>query len=309
MIEKISLCSRIQKNMAIAVGLGCLVATLNVAAGAEMPSMTPRLTPLNFLRGIPFIAVTVGAVETELMFDSGGKLGLTLPDDIIQRSGSVKVLAHKSKFGDAAGNVYEVADLLADKVYVAGVSLSTPIAGRAHYSWGLNISSGDAEAPDDLTRKQLNGAIGLEAFDGRALLFDYAHRQLGIYQPGQLPDLSASGWQVFDLKYDNEGPQITLNSAGKSLHFILDTGANLSTLKPSAINDADACSKTAELSYCGARELTDLQALGGQRLAAQKFVMVEMKEVTFDGILGGDFFSKYLVLFDLAHRKLWIKDA
>lgn len=304
MTQEPRLHSPIQKRLSILAGAFFLAATFNAAAGTEAPT----LATLSFVRGIPFVPVTVGAVKTELMFDSGGRLGITLPDDLIKRSGSVRVLEHKSKHGDAAGHVYEVADIVADEVSVAGVPLAKPVAGSVHYSWGLNVSSGNAGAPDDLSRKQANGTIGLQAFENQALLFDYAHQQLGIYPPGQLPDLAAAGWESLDLKYDNEGPSIVLKSAEKPLQFVLDTGGNASLIKPSSINYSHRCSHGAsESAYCGSKQMKDLKTLGGKRFGQQKFELVEMKGVSFDGILGADFFSRYLVIFDLAHHKLWIK--
>ncbi len=304
MIEPQYLRPRSRKFISFLASALLLTIAVNAAAGSE----TPSLLPLNFVHGIPFVAVSVGGIETELMFDSGGKLGITLANDLIQRSGSVEVLEHKSKRGDSAGRVYEVSDILARKVSVAGVPLAEPIAGSVHYDWGLNISSDNGGAPVDLTRKQANGAIGLEAFEGRALLFDYAQRRLGIYPTGFLPDLAAVGWQAIDLKYDNEGPQITLKWEGRPLRLVLDTGANVSILKPSALKSKHTCSKSkSELAYCGEKEFRNLKTLNGKGLRTQKFILVEMRGVTFDGILGGDFFAHHLVVFDLVHRKLWIK--
>lgn len=270
----------------VAIGLLHFTPTL----ASTLSKNEPMLAPLTIIHGIPFIPVSIGSVKTDLLLDSGGGFGVSLANEIIQKSNSVKILEHKSKFSDVAGNVYEVSDILASDVSVAGVHLASPLTGSVHHTWGLDIAAGETKEPEELSQKSLNGAIGLGAFKGRALLLDYTQHRLGMYSPGLLPDLSRSGWKPIHLKYDNEGAQVELVSLGKKMRFILDTGANLSLLKPSSIQEGNCAKEQSTVHYCGTKDIVKIKTSDGLDLKDMKFIMAELKEVTADGILGGDFF-------------------
>jgi hypothetical protein len=161
--------------------------------------------------------------------------------------------------------------------------------GSVHHTWGLDISSGGTKEPIELSQKSQNGAIGLGAFKGRILLLDYHRRQLGIYPPGLPLDFSKSGWTSVGLKYDNEGAQIELALRDKKIRLILDTGANLSLLKPSSVKDRSCEKEKSAVSYCGTKDVVDLKTSDGHSVKNIKFIMAELREITADGILGATF--------------------
>ena len=70
------------------------------AAISQHAFAAPDVIPVELINGLPFINVAVGAASTRAMFDSGGKLGISLPAAIIEKAGTVKVLDEKKKFKD-----------------------------------------------------------------------------------------------------------------------------------------------------------------------------------------------------------------
>lgn len=262
------------------------------AAASADAAAAPAVVPLEFIRGLPFIDVTIGAAQARMMFDSGGALGLSVAEPTIAKAGSVKLLEKTYRFMDLNGKVYEVPELEAGEVAVGAARLGT-VKGRVHTKWG----GGDSEGPEaELTRARESGAIGLDAFAGRPLLFDYKQLTMSIYEPGEAPELDRSQWRSLQLGYGGEGPYVTLQARGKTLKFVLDTGTPVNLVDVNAFN----CGQ------CDRPLLGDLRDAGGQPLLVQDAERIDLGGAPFDGILGAPFFRSYRIVFDLAHRQLHI---
>lgn len=299
-------CMRAARHLATTLCLILAAPTISVAA--HQASTT--VIPLRFIQKIPFVQVVVGDASADLMFDSGGQLGITLQADLIKQAGSVTLLEHKTKHGDASGNVYEVQDMIASKVLVGNLSLGQ-VKGSVHYDWGLGASSDNAGQLSELKEARKTGTIGLAAFAPRPLLIDFAHRELTVYQPGGMPDLNTPGWRSLALKYDEVGPQVVLTLLGRPTKFILDTGATNSFLEPGSLDPEKfptLCKDKPEGSnYCGHMDLLDIQDQNKMPIGVLPVELVEMKGVPFDGLLGADFFVSHFVFIDFAKKLVWIK--
>lgn len=274
-----------------------VAAILHTAAAAAAPDVVP----LTFINDIPFVAVAVGAAPTRLMIDSGGSLGMSIPVTTVARAGSVTLLDHKTKFRDLGGQVFEVQDFVAERVVVGATRLDK-INGRIHTQWG-----GAPEGPEaELTKARQAGAIGLEAFGNRPLMFDYQRRTLTIFEPGEGPQTTESGWQTLRLDYGKEGPSVTLQVGGKPLKFVLDTGARVNLVNPGAlvsVSTAPACDG------CDPRLLPEVRDANGRALGAMKAERVRLDGAPFDGLLGAPFFADRRVIFDLSAHRLLIAPA
>ncbi len=247
--------------------------------------------PLEFVSGIPFIQVTVGAAPPErMMFDSGGMIGISVPQSTIERSASVKVLDEKERFSDLQGQVHEVSKLVAQDV-VIGKTRFAAVDGRVDTHWGGE--SNDAKLAEALQ----GGVVGLDMFAGRPLLFDYKRRTMSIYAAGQNASADWKKWRALPLGYGNEGPFVTLQVAGKPKKFVLDTGAQVNLVDSAKFECAKDCPRP---------RLPKLADAGGRALQSQDAERVDLAEAPFDGILGAPFFRSYRVVFDLKGGRLHI---
>ena len=273
-------------------------AVVHLAAGAA------DSVPLSFIDGLPFASVKVGSVTSSMMIDSGGSLGISLPEATLSKSGSVTMLDRKTKFKDLQGKVYEVQDLLARQVVVGNTPLDA-VEGRVHVQWG-----GAPEGPEaELTPARRTGAIGLGAFGKRPLMFDYRLGTLTMFAPGEGPQAGQQGWRALRLDYGKEGPNITLLVNGKPLKFVLDTGTPVNLVNQDSLAPVSAraeCQQAAGKPSCNARELGQVTDSSGNRLDSFSAERATLQGAPFDGLLGGPFFRQYRVLFDLAARRLLI---
>lgn len=255
----------------------------------------PDTADLGFINGLPFTTVKIGATSSRMLIDSGGALGLSIPESTVKQSGSVTLLGTTSRFSDLHGAVFEVPNLVARQVVVGKTALD-PVEGRLHVEWGGAAEGREAE----LTKARQAGAIGLAAFGKRPLMFDYAKGRMVIYAPGEGPQAGKDGWQALPLAYGREGPNVSLRVGGQLRKFVLDTGAQVN-LADTAKLPASTCQG------CDPRELGELRDEEGRSLGTMKAERIDLGGAPFDGILGAPFFRAHRVLIDIAGRRLLVQ--
>lgn len=263
-------------------------ATLHLAAMAA-----PDAAELSFINGLPFTTVKIGATASRMMIDTGGALGLSIPESTVRQSGSVTLLDTRAKFRDLHGKVFEVPNLLARQVVVGKTELG-PVEGKLHVQWGGEDSNAE------LNKAREAGAIGVAAFGDRPLVFDYARGRMEIHAPGEGPQAGKEGWQALPLAYGKEGPNVSLLVDGKPRKFVLDTGA------PVNLVDAGTFSREAPACQGCERPLGELRDEAGRSFGALKAVPISLNGAPFDGILGAPFFRAYRVLIDVSGRRLLV---
>jgi len=278
---------------------GCVLHSVATAAD---------VVPLTFINALPFATVKIGATQSQLMIDSGGSLGISIPEQTIKNAGSVQLLEQTTKFRDLGGQVYEVQNLVARQVTVGKTELG-PVEGRVHVQWGGAPEGQDAA----LTKARQAGAIDLAAFRKRAVMFDYRLGSMTVYEPGEGLQTGQPGWQDLRLESGRIGPNITLIVNGKPLRFVLDTGAQLNLVNATslaALVPEGACQPApAGSAPCDPGELGTVQDGSGRSLGKLTAQRIDLNGAPFDGILGAPFFQGHKVLFDLTGNRLLIAPA
>lgn len=280
-----------------------LIAAFAVLATARA-APAPDSIPLEFIDGLPFVDVAIGATHARLLFDSGGPLGISIPSSTIAAAGSVTVLEHKSKFKDLQGRLYEVPDVLAARVVVGHTALAD-VPGREHVQWG----GAGAGADTPLTRARTAGAIGASAFGNLPLLFDYRRGTLAIYAAGAGPRAGDAGWQALALDYGKEGPSVRLRVGDRLLRFVVDTGSQVDLVDPARLPAAPCSIVGAAVAACDPRTAPDVRSEDGQALGPMTFERIALHGAPFDGVLGTPFFAHHRVLLDVAAHRLLVAPA
>lgn len=67
-------------------------AAMTVAARAA------DVVPMTFINGLPFVEVAVGATSSSLMIDSGGSLGISIPEMTVEKSGRSRYSIRQRSF-------------------------------------------------------------------------------------------------------------------------------------------------------------------------------------------------------------------
>lgn len=294
-----------QKQMALlfsvvrTAGAG-LLAALALSAHAE-----GRKVPVTMIDGLPVIAVQLGAVKVDFLLDTGGQIGITVPDPLITGATKVALSGGEQKMTDAAGHVYLVRKVVAQSVRVGDAELG-PVDGLVNYQWGLSVGK---EGAPEVTKK---GVIGLKALAIKNVLFDIAAGSVSLYDRGtQGPDVS--GWKRAKFEYDARGVVLRIVVNGVGAAMSLDTAATNSMIR----KDAKLFSKTRspcvgkkpDASFCGMATLK-VDAEGQEPgVGSIEAAVVQMGAVPFDGLLGIDFFQSRRVYLDFESSTAFIQDV
>lgn len=283
-----------------------VTAALLFACGASLAS--PTVIPVKIADdlGVPFIRVTLGTVKADLMLDTGGQIGITVPETLITPTTGVFLTGRQERRTDVTGKIFHVRQLIAPDVYLDTAKLG-PVAGALHYDWGLRINDDDRmPAPESLKA----GVIGLGALSSRNMLLDMAQQRLLLYERGGMERPDLSSWQHVPFVYDYEGIVITLHADGVPIRFSLDTGASTSILRDDAAiftqRPSPCAGKQAEDTHCGIWRLTRPES-HGMPLDDLDVLVVPMASVPFDGLIGMDFLGSHKVFIDFDTQTLHIQ--
>lgn len=273
--------------------------------GASTPSLAKEVVAVRFIDSVPVIDVRLSDVTASLFLDTGGQLGISVPERLVSQKTGIRRTGSHFKSMDAAGHLFEVEAVVAPSVRIGEMELG-PVKGQIHYDWGLNVGRG---APPDVLN---NGALGLAAFYPRNLLFDFANGSLTVFDDGESfeHELEA-GWKAVPFAYDARGIVVTFSSDGAAASFSLDSPANATVVRLDAKifeRIGLPCDRRAVHDMCGLTTLRNVRA-GAMRLADLPVAVVRMGPVPFDGLLGVDFFRKYKIFVDFGSHTLHLREA
>lgn len=281
----------------------CLVAALSLFGAS--PSEAAEVIPVRFIDGLPVIEVQLGAIRADFLLDTGGQLGITVPQPLINSATGVKLGIEQRKMVDAAGKVFMVQSVVASTLRLGAAELG-PVDGLVNYKWGLKVGPGDAP---EVTNK---GAIGLGALSSRNVLLDLGAGQIMLFDKGEPSRLDAAGWPSVPFTYDKSGVVIQIDVNGATAARSLDTAATTSMLRKDAklfASIASPCSgKPRTATFCGMKRLGGVQA-GKSHLGSLTVAVVQMGSVPFDGLLGIDFFLARKVFIDFDSKVILIQDT
>lgn len=280
-------------------------AALVFACGASLASPTViPVTTIDDLR-LPLIPVTLGTVTTHLMLDTGGQIGITVPEALVGPATGVFLTGRQERRIDATGKVSRVRQLIAPIVDLDTAKLG-PVAGSVNYEWGLRIND-DERMP---TPESLNaGVIGLGALSSHNLLLDMAQQRLLLYARGSAEQPDIAAWRQIPFTYDESGILVTLTADGVPLRFSLDTGASSSMLSRDAAifakRPSPCAGEQADDAHCGMWRLEPLESEGAP-FAGVDVLVAPMAGVPFDGLIGMDFLRAHKVYIDFDTRTLHV---
>ena len=152
---------------------------------------------------------------------------------------------------------------------------------------------------------ELLGSVALDAFAGRVVTLDIAHRRLVIESPATLPERLRHAHEV-GVRYGREveglalTPFVGVKSRAGTLWMEVDTGSD-----GAAVIGRHAAPPLG----------LDASAKGGQDLAASLDGDVALRcrawvdDLVYDGNIGSPTLAHWVVTFDLEKSRLWIADA
>jgi hypothetical protein len=267
-----------------------VVVSPSLVYASSKPAEKPQVIKLQrFRKALWKVHVTIKDKPGDFLLDTGG--GITLVTDAFAKGMDCKFWGRttgynmfgKRKDGPHCDNV----KILAGDVPLTPVSIGT-------------IDFGDQFAGD----KSPDGLLSLDAFDGQAFTFDQQAGILTIETPKSLAQRTKAMKEV-QLRVSRECSARCLSvflgvptSEGLTW-LILDSGAggvSLISRDHAKLFGLDPNRKEQQLKF---------DAAPGVPIDSPVLVT----DMIMDGNLGQPFMSQYVITFDLAHARLWLKKA
>ncbi|MBI0104123.1 aspartyl protease family protein [Gilliamella sp. W8145] len=249
---------------------------------------------------LPLIMMDFQGEQIAMTLDTGSKIALHLPMDLINKIPNKTENSEKIRSIDLSGGVTELKSFIVNKLELNSFTFNK-VQVVEYKDWGLVISS-DPNIDDSEDTDEDKPVIGLGLFDGNVLTINYPESNITISDDTST-DLNPN-WVAIPFDLNDEGLVVTLSDGIKNYKMVLDTGATVSLIKqqslsPESIKISDPEDDFKSISL-------DVNNVANDSVLP---IIIDSfpNEFQSDGLLGADFLSKNRVKIDFKNKQMWIQ--
>ena len=249
---------------------------------------------------LPLIMMDFQGEKITMTLDTGSKIALHLPMDLINKIPNKTENSEKIRSIDLSGGVTELKSFIVNKLELNSFTFNK-VQVVEYKDWGLVISS-DPTIDDSEDTDEDKPVIGLGLFDGYVLTINYPESNLTLSDDTST-DLNPN-WVAIPFDLNDEGLVVTLSDGIKNYKMVLDTGATVSLIKqqslsPESIKISDPEDDFKSISL-------DVNNVANDSVLP---IIIDSfpNEFQSDGLLGADFLSKNRVKIDFKNKQMWIQ--
>ncbi|WP_133052187.1 aspartyl protease family protein [Gilliamella apis] len=249
---------------------------------------------------LPLIMMDFQGEKIAMTLDTGSKIALHLPMDLINKIPNKTENSEKIRSIDLSGGVTELKSFIVNKLELNSFTFNK-VQVVEYKDWGLVISS-DPTIDDSQDTDEDKPVIGLGLFDGYVLTINYPESNITISDDTST-DLNPN-WVAIPFDLNGEGLVVNLSDGIKNYKMILDTGATVSLIKeqslsPESIKISDPEDNFKSISL-------DVNNVANDSVLP---IIIDSfpNEFQSDGLLGADFLSKNRVKIDFKNKQMWIQ--
>ena len=249
---------------------------------------------------LPLIMMDFQGEQIAMTLDTGSKIALHLPMDLINKIPNKTENSEKIRSIDLSGGVTELKSFIVNKLELNSFTFNK-VQVVEYKDWGLVISS-DPTIDDSEDTDEDKPVIGLGLFDGYVLTINYPESNITISDDTST-DLNPN-WVAIPFDLNDEGLVVTLSDGIKNYKMVLDTGATVSLIKeqslsPESIKISDPEDNFKSISL-------DVNNVANDSVLP---IIIDSfpNEFQSDGLLGADFLSKNRVKIDFKNKQMWIQ--
>lgn len=249
---------------------------------------------------LPLIMMDFQGEQIAMTLDTGSKIALHLPMDLINKIPNKTENSEKIRSIDLSGGVTELKSFIVNKLELNSFTFNK-VQVVEYKDWGLVISS-DPTIDDSEDTDEDKPVIGLGLFDGYVLTINYPESNLTLSDDTST-DLNPN-WVAIPFDLNDEGLVVTLSDGIKNYKMVLDTGATVSLIKqqslsPESIKISDPEDDFKSISL-------DVNNVANDSVLP---IIIDSfpNEFQSDGLLGDDFLSKNRVKIDFKNKQMWIQ--
>ncbi len=254
---------------------------------------------------LPFIEINVEDQKLKMLLDTGARNEvLVVEKDKITNLKNLAEFPVKFKSYDITGKMYLAKKYILPVLRIGDISFFK-VRVSEDTNWGL--STGDKASI------KKDGVVGLELFNDKAIIIDYPNRKF-IISNGNFPDeYEIQTWRTIDYKISKEGLSIFINiDSAFPKRFILDSGSNISIIKPASIGSNQilgGCEATLTTGVACTYIKPNKFIIKEQNYPNIDFYIYNFMSLQADGILGYNFLADKAIYINFLTREIKIKQS
>ena len=249
---------------------------------------------------LPLIMMDFQGEKITMTLDTGSKIALHLPMDLINKIANKTENSEKIRTIDLSGGVTELKSFIVNKLELNSFTFNK-VQVVEYKDWGLVISS-DPTIDDSEDTDEDKPVIGLGLFDGYVLTINYPESNITISDDTST-DLNPN-WVAIPFDLNDEGLVVTLSDGIKNYKMVLDTGATVSLIKEQSLSPESI--KISDPEDYFKSILLNVNNVANDSVLPMIIDSIP-DEFQSDGLLGADFFSKNRVKIDFKNKQMWIQ--
>lgn len=250
--------------------------------------------------GLPTIALIINGKSNFALLDLGSTAGVHLPISAISSFAGVKYTGASVKSTNISGQVFSSKAFIIPKLTIECLTFEN-ITGYELNDWATSIG----EKPDGLQDDQ-QVVIGQGFFNGKTIVINYASKKLTITNNKTDAKPAETSNRLTPYKLSEEGITIQMSSRFANYQMVLDTGASHSIFSASKINSKEPLS---QCDFDLGKNVTCESFVSAVKILGYSFssnLLLYPIDSRFkqDGLLGGDFFNKFIVTLNFSNKNI-----
>ncbi|MEM7175619.1 MAG: aspartyl protease family protein [Chlamydiota bacterium] len=242
--------------------------------------------------GIPFVSLQINDAHYLLILDSGAEKS-RLSEEILACHSLVET-------GNTITLVNVYGTLSASQIYVADqISVGNFALEKCEFAADFTDKNRlDSNSLPELRR----GLIGRECFRDKALAVDRRRRKclVAAHSDQLISHYQNEVEEWIKLSFTLEdGVTLKLKDQGVVKRFLVDTGCNYSLIHDDAVELQLLTTRLESIAF-------PIEIDSGEFLGEHSFLKANLSPIGFDGIIGFDFFDRFLVIFDFTTNELFL---
>ena len=249
---------------------------------------------------LPLIMMDFQGEQIAMTLDTGSKIALHLPMDLINKIPNKTENSEKIRSIDLSGGVTELKSFIVNKLELNSFTFNK-VQVVEYKDWGLVISS-DPTIDDSEDTDEDKPVIGLGLFDGNVLTINYPESNITISDDTST-DLNPN-WVAIPFDLNGEGLVVNLSDGIKNYKMVLDTGATVSLIKEQSLSSESIKISDPEDNFKSIS--LDVNNVANDSVLP---IIIDSfpNEFQSDGLLGADFLSKNRVKIDFKNKQMWVQ--
>jgi len=280
----------------------CASILFSASASANTQSCERLILPIKFdSYGLPTVDLMLNGSSHPALLDLGSLDAIHLPIADIKKTPNVTYTGNTVKSSNVAGDIFESNEFVVSSLKL-GCMVFDDITGLELEPWGASI--GQDKINDDTQQS----VIGLGFFTGKKISINYQNKMLIVENSMTKKTPSDHKYSELAYKTSKEGISIKVSSDNADYQMILDTGASSSIFSASKVSPKDS------LMTCNYDLGPNMKCqlfnsplkIAGVDFTSNILLYPIDQRFKLDGLLGTDFFKRFVVNIDFLNKTLSI---